>query len=51
MLHIDNNTIRQHLLEGHFGLEKESLRILENGKFAHTRHPFPDDAHIVKDFC
>lgn len=51
MLHIDNDTVRQHLLEGHFGLEKESLRILENGKFAHTRHPFPDDAHIVKDFC
>lgn len=51
MLHIENDTVRQHLLEGHFGLEKESLRILENGKFAHTRHPFPDDAHIVKDFC
>lgn len=51
MLHIENDSIRNHILDGCFGLEKEGLRILENGKFSHTLHPFPDDKHIVKDFC
>lgn len=51
MLHIESEYIKQHLLEGNFGLEKESLRVLENGRFAHTQHPFPEDEHIVKDFC
>ena len=51
MLHIENNYIKDHLLDGNFGLEKESLRVLEDGTFSHTLHPFPDDAHIVKDFC
>lgn len=51
MLHIENDSIRKHILDGCFGLEKEGLRILENGKFSHTLHPFPEDKHIVKDFC
>ena len=51
MLHIEDEKVKQHILDGHFGLEKESLRVLDNGKFAHTPHPFPEDAHIVKDFC
>lgn len=51
MLHIENNNVKKHILEGNFGLEKESLRVLENGTFAHTPHPFPEDEHIVKDFC
>lgn len=51
MLHIENKYIKDHLLDGSFGLEKESLRVLEDGTFSHTLHPFPDDAHIVKDFC
>ena len=51
MLHIENDYIKKHILDGSFGLEKESLRVLGNGKFAHTPHPFPDDAYIVKDFC
>lgn len=51
MLHIENEFIKQHILEGHFGLEKESLRVLDNGKFAHTPHPFLEDEYIVKDFC
>lgn len=51
MLHIEKDSIREHILEGNFGLEKESLRVLEDGTFSHTPHPFPDDAHIVKDFC
>ena len=51
MLHVENEYIKTHLLDGNFGLEKESLRVLEDGTFSHTPHPFPDDEHIVKDFC
>lgn len=51
MLHIENELVKQHILDGHFGLEKESLRVLGDGKFAHTLHPFLEDGHIVKDFC
>lgn len=50
MLHLENEYIRSHIMEGNFGLEKESLRVLENGCFSHTRHPFPGDPHIVRDF-
>lgn len=51
ILNIENEYIREHILDGYFGLEKESLRVLENGMFSHTLHPFPEDEHIVKDFC
>jgi glutamate--cysteine ligase len=51
MLQIQDQFIKEHLLEGNFGLEKESLRVLEDGRLSHTSHPFPDDEHIVKDFC
>lgn len=51
MLHIEHNTVKNHLFDGNFGLEKESLRILEDGTLSHSYHPFPDDKHIVKDFC
>ena len=51
MLDIENDNVRQHLLEGNFGLERESLRVTGDGGFAHSAHPFEDDDHIVKDFC
>jgi glutamate--cysteine ligase len=51
MLHSQDPAVRFLLLEGNFGLEKESLRITPDGHFAHTPHPFPNDAHIVRDFC
>jgi glutamate--cysteine ligase len=51
MLNINDRYVKEHLLEGNFGLEKESLRVLEDGRLSHTNHPFPDDDHIVKDFC
>lgn len=51
MLHIENDYVKTHILDGNFGLEKESLRILEDGTLSHSPHPFTDDAHIVKDFC
>ena len=50
MLHIDNSFIKDHLLEGSFGLEKESLRVFADGHFSHSAHPFPGDSRIVRDF-
>lgn len=51
MFHINDPKVRELLLKGNFGLEKESLRITKEGYMAHTPHPFPDDDHIVRDFC
>ncbi|MBQ8835506.1 MAG: hypothetical protein IJ001_12420 [Oscillospiraceae bacterium] len=51
MLHADHPKIRELLLRGNFGLEKESLRVDEEGFLSHTSHPFPNDDHIVRDFC
>ena len=50
-LHAEIPEVRELLLKGEFGLEKESLRVDENGYMAHTPHPFPEDEHIVRDFC
>ena len=43
MFHIENDAVRSQLLQGNFGLEKESLRINRDGSFALTLHPFPDN--------
>lgn len=51
MLHIEDLYIRKHIMDGMFGLEKESLRVLSDGTFVHTRHPFEDNDFIVRDFC
>ncbi len=51
MFHIDDDTVKSLLLTGNFGLEKESLRVTPDGFMAHTLHPFPDNKHIVRDFC
>ena len=39
------------MLEGNFGLEKESLRVNGDGFFSHTGHPFLENKNIVRDFC
>lgn len=49
MLHIENEYIREHLLDGAFGIEMESLRVVGDGMLSQTAHPFPGDAHIVRD--
>ena len=36
---------------GSFGLEKENLRIDENGNLSHTKHPFGTDFSRDRDFC
>lgn len=51
MLHVEDEKVKKLLLKGNFGLEKESLRILQDGSLSHTLHPFPGDDHIVRDFC
>ena len=51
MLHAEHPNVRALLLKGNFGLEKESLRVDAEGFLAHTSHPFPNDDHIVRDFC
>ena len=51
MINTNDKYVKEHLLDGNFGLEKESIRILSDGSFSHTPHPFPDDKNIVKDFC
>lgn len=50
-LHLEDERIRGQLFEGWFGLEKESLRVMQStGLFASTPHPF-HDPHIVQDFA
>lgn len=46
-----NPIIRKHMLEGNFGLEKESLRVTEEGFLSHTSHPFGDNPNMERDFC
>ena len=51
MFHVDNEAVRALLLKGNFGLEKEGLRVTLEGHMAHTANPFPNNEHIVRDFC
>ncbi|MDD6255744.1 MAG: hypothetical protein PUA82_07075 [Eubacteriales bacterium] len=51
MFHTEDKTIQAHLFDAEFGLEMECLRIHADGTFAHTKHPFPGDKNIVRDFC
>lgn len=52
MFHIHDKEIRTLLLTGNFGMEKESMRITEDGYLCHSPHPFAaDDTHITRDFC
>lgn len=48
---LDNEIIKKYLLKGGFGLEKESLRVDENGYLCHTLHPFLNNPYIDRDFC
>ena len=47
----ENPKVRDHILESGFGLEKESLRVNKEGFLSHTKHPFPQDKNIERDFC
>ncbi|MCD7839945.1 MAG: hypothetical protein LUG46_04875 [Erysipelotrichaceae bacterium] len=49
--HTDNKIIKEHLLTGGFGLEKESLRVNLDGYLSHVEHPFLGNPYIDRDFC
>lgn len=51
MIHLTDDLIRANLLSGTFGLERESLRVLPDGTFSQTPHPFPVEGPIVRDYC
>lgn len=52
MFNTDDIEVRRLLLTGNFGIEKEMLRITEDGHMAHTPHPFPpDEPCVTRDFC
>lgn len=51
MLSLTQNQLQELLLHGRFGLEKESLRVTEDGRMAHTPDPFLDHPCVTKDFC
>ena len=40
-----------YLFDCEIGIEKESLRVDENGRFAQTDHPFLGNPNIDRDFC
>lgn len=42
--------MEKHILEGKFGLERETLRVDNNGRLAQTLHPFHDE-NLSRDFC
>lgn len=42
--------MKNYTLEGKFGLERETLRIDENGRLAQTLHPFENE-NLSRDFC
>ncbi|CAM4294839.1 Putative gamma-glutamylcysteine synthetase (for the N_terminal part) and to cyanophycin synthetase (C-terminal part) [Listeria ivanovii subsp. ivanovii PAM 55] len=51
----ENPTLRKHLFSGHFGLEKENVRVTADGKLALTPHPAifgpkEDNPYIKTDF-
>lgn len=52
MLDVSDPRLRPLAFDGNFGLEREALRVTEEGRMALTPHPFPaDHPHIVRDFC
>ena len=40
-----------HIFEGHFGLERETLRVTESGALSRVPHPFTDERSMSRDFC
>lgn len=51
LIDFDNAKIRKYGQRAEFGIERESLRVNNNGTLAGTPHPFPGDRQIDRDFC
>jgi glutamate--cysteine ligase len=47
----EDKKIKDIVLKGNFGIEKESLRVTVNGNLSHTSHPFIGNPYIDRDFC
>ncbi len=41
----------KYIWDGHFGLERETLRVTSDGRLAKTPHPFPSSKNLDRDFC
>ncbi len=50
-LNLGNEKIREYLTQAEFGIERESLRVCENGTLAQSPHPFDHHKNIDRDFC
>ena len=50
-LNFDNPMVQNNMYSATFGIEKESLRVTENGCLSHTKHPFHGKSNIDRDFC
>ncbi len=50
-LDFKNGDLKEYIFDAEFGLEKECLRVKEDGYISQTQHPFPDNDNIQKDFC
>ena len=48
---LDNKTIKEHIKQAEFGIERESLRVNTDGNLAQTPHPFETHKNIDRDFC
>ena len=49
---INKDVIKDYLLKGNFGLERETLRTTTDGFMSSTPHPFdPKDKEVERDFC
>lgn len=49
-INFNNSIVKKYMMEGYFGLEKESLRITPDGFLSRTKHPFADNPSIDRDF-
>lgn len=45
------NLTNEYIFDGRFGLERETLRIANDGRLAKTPHPFEDNKYLDRDFC
>lgn len=50
MFHTSDSRVRDLLLTGSFGLERESLRVTGDGFLAQSPNPFEGERYIVRDF-
>lgn len=48
-IHFNNKQIKNNLLKGQFGLEKENIRINQKGALSKIKHPF-NNPQIDRDF-